>query len=304
MEDHKFIPEHLKYQLAFQNETLFKEIEKKAGYTVTPPKVEKIMGRLLFPQAPENRPYIYGCMVLSADGKMAFPDNPAGHLISKENRLDKEGALTDYWILNVCRTYADGVVLGAGTLKVPRKWTARIADPELAEARKTILGKQEEHPYPLVATLDGTDLPLDHEIFSSYPSVGIITSPAGALWLKERLGSSCTLVTRGKDFKERKEGVKIFARGEGKIPATHEIMELLRQAGIRYLLVESPSYIWHLLEEKLLDEFFLNYSCLYVGGDYVLGRTRPFNILEHPHSVLLSLGYHQGFIFTRQKLIY
>ncbi len=32
--------------------------------------------------------YLYGCMVLSFDGKMGFPDDPEGTLISKENRFD------------------------------------------------------------------------------------------------------------------------------------------------------------------------------------------------------------------------
>lgn len=303
MEALSFKLQNLKYCLAFRNEALLKEIEEKCAFS-TPPKVEKVLGSLLFPCPSDKRPYIYGCMVLSADGKMAFPDNPAGHLISAGNRIDKEGALTDYWILNVCRAYADAVILGAGTLKVPRKWTAKIADPELVEARRTILNKQEDYPYPLIATLDGTDLPLEHEIFSSYPSVGIITSPWGAEWLKERLGRDCTLISSDVEFKEKKARVKIFTRGEGKVPATSEIMKLLRQVGIEYLLVEAPSYIWHLIEEKLLDEFFLTYSCVYVGGEYGLGRTRPFTTSDHPHSVLLTLGYHQGFIYTRQKLIY
>jgi len=88
----------------------------------TPEKVKAVLGELKFPPAPADRPYLYGCMVLSFDGKMGFPDNPEGTLISKENRRDPIGGKTDFWIMNVCRAYADGVILGTGTLKArPRQ---------------------------------------------------------------------------------------------------------------------------------------------------------------------------------------
>ena len=48
-----------------------------------PEKIRTVLGELRFPAPPEERPYLYGCMVLSFDGKMGFPDDPEGTLISK-----------------------------------------------------------------------------------------------------------------------------------------------------------------------------------------------------------------------------
>ena len=133
----------------------------------TPDKVRRVMGELVFPQPPEERPYLYGCMVLSFDGKMGFPDDPEGTLISKENRFDPVGGKTDFWIMNVCRAYADAVILGTGTLKarMHKVWYAEVSDPDLVEARPG-LGKRTGQPLNIVASIDGRDVPMEHATFS------------------------------------------------------------------------------------------------------------------------------------------
>jgi hypothetical protein len=59
------------------------------------------------------------------------------------------------------------------------------------------------------------------------------------------------------------------------------------------------------MENKALDEFFINYSMVYAGGTITPGYQLPFSHIEHPHAELLTMGTHRSsFIFTRQKLYY
>ncbi len=90
--------------------------EKVRGESLmkTPEKIKAVLGELPLPEPSDKRPYLYGCMVLSFDGKMGFADDPEGTLISKMSLFDRKGADLDFWIMNVCRTFADGVIFGTG----------------------------------------------------------------------------------------------------------------------------------------------------------------------------------------------
>ena len=110
--------DELRYEHFYPNGDLLREIKEQAKIKEIPQKVKQVMGEFILPSPPENRPYTFGCMVLSMDGKMAFHDDQEGHLISQENRYDPRGGLTDFWIMNVSRAYADGVILGSGTMQV------------------------------------------------------------------------------------------------------------------------------------------------------------------------------------------
>lgn len=282
------------------------EIVRQAAVRQTPMKIKQVMGDVIFPAAPIDRPYTYGCMVLSFDGKMAFLDNQEGHLVSKENRLDATGSLADFWLMNVCRTYADAVILGCNTLRtrINKQWFAEVSDPELVADRHAVLQKKTPQPWSIIASADGRDVPLAHSILDMQPAVGILTSLSGAEYLRKNLGRKCRVVSAGDDLLREHDCIQIIAAGSGEAADTAEALRILRQGGIKNLSVEAPGYIWHLMGEKLLDEFFLNYSGVYVGGDFALGKNSPCTTAIHPHAALLTLGYHQGFIYTRQKLIY
>lgn len=271
----------------------------------TPEKVRQVMGELVFPAPPAQRPYLFGCMVLSFDGKMGFYDNPEGTLIAKENRFDPVGGITDFWILNVCRTYADGVILGTGTLRarMNKLWYAQISDPDLIQARQE-LGKAAPEPWNLVVSLDGTDVPVEHPIFHQLtPKPLILTSLEGARHLREAMGQPVRVVTRPWDLAAGSHVIQVVAAGEGR-PDTIGLLGLLRASGLRYLSVEAPGYIWQLIREGLLDEYMLNYSGVMAGGDVAVGARAGFTAQHHPHAALLSVGFGKGFLFTRQKLMY
>ena len=271
----------------------------------TPEKVRQVMGELVFPAPAADRPYIFGCMVLSFDGKMGFYDNPEGTLISKENRYDSVGGKTDFWIMNVCRAYADAVILGTGTLKarMNKLWYAQIADPDLAAARQG-LGRAGTEPLNLVASIDGRDVPADHPIFHQLtPKPIILTSLSGAAYLRENMGQPVEIVTQPCDLRAGGDVLRAVAAGEDK-PDTRAILRLLRESGLEYVSVEAPGYIWQLIREQLLDEYMLNYSGVMAGGQVALGTWAGFTAESHPHVALLSVGWGKGFLFTRQKLIY
>jgi riboflavin biosynthesis pyrimidine reductase len=301
-----FDAEKLQFDFFYPEPDLLKRLLSGAVMS-TPGKVKAVMGDLVFPPPPSRRPYLYGCMVLSFDGKMGFSDNPEGHLISKENRYDGLGAAADFWIMNVCRCYADAVILGTGTLKVrPHTlWFAEISDPDLIKARAG-LGKKTEQPLNIIASVDGRDVPLEAKILDMNPPPLIMTSESGAEYLAGALRRPCRIITAPFDsaFSAGSSGpIRIIASGK-QTPDTAGLLAILRQSGLEYVSVEAPGYIWHLIRESRLDEYFLNYSGVMAGGGYSAGTAAPFTTAAHPHAALLSLGFHKGFIYTRQKLIY
>lgn len=270
----------------------------------TPDKVRQVMGELVFPPPPADRPYLYGCMVLSFDGKMGFHDHPEGTLISRNNAFDPVGARTDFWIMNVCRAYSDAVIFGTGTLRarMDKVWYAEISDPDLAEARRG-LGKHQEEPLSIIASVDGRDIPFNHPIFSRAVKPLILTSCSGGAYLQQAAAQPVQILTEPRDLWAGRGQIQILAAGE-ETPDTAALLKLLRTSGVGYISVEAPGYIWVLLRAGLLDEYLLNYSGVLAGGPNTPGDWGGFSAFDHPHAALLSVGYGKGFLFTRQKLLY
>jgi len=68
-----------------------------------------------FPSLPKDKIYTLGSFVHSIGDKIAFPESPDGTLAAGEDRTDPNGALTDYWILNLLRTVSYDVLMGSKT---------------------------------------------------------------------------------------------------------------------------------------------------------------------------------------------
>ena len=298
-----FLTEQLKCTIFHPDQELFQTTYSNSKMK-TPTKVRSVFGELKFPKAPDQRPYIYGCMVLSFDGKMSFSDEPEGTLISKNNFFDPKGAALDFWVMNVCRCYADAVILGCGTLHVRKNkmWYAQISDDDLIVARSE-MGKKTREPLSIITSLDGTDIPFEHTIFRMNPAPLIMTSHSGADLIKKTMSRSVRVIDRPENLLCESEKIRVIVAGEEKAD-TVSLLRLLRLCGIEYVSVEAPGYVWFLLESKVLDEYFLNYSGVFAGGKMALGALNPFTSNRHPHQSLLTLGYTKGFIFTRQKILY
>lgn len=317
-----FPAEQVRIDNCYRDEKMLAEIAETSPDGRTIDKIRAVYGELLFPPAPSDRPYTFCSVVLSSDGKMAFTDRSAGPLIAKENHFDPDGALADFWMLNAMRVYSDAIILGAKTLQSEAHNTSHVFDREMAEQRTSQLGKT-PCPLNIVVSFDATDIPLDHIIFEVDPEesfpVAIATSPDGGAYLHERFHKEHVLigpyadkaavtdeeVERVRARLAADDAIPVFLTGRGDAPDAKTLLYLLRRLGMTRLLVESPSYNWHLMEQEMLDEYFINYSMVYAGGGITPGYNRGFAHDVHPHAKLLTVGLHRSsFLFTRQKLFY
>lgn len=312
-----FPTQDIKLNILMRQEEALAKI-KAESKDIVPEKVKEVYGELYLPEPSEDRPYTFASIVLSSDGKIAFPDDPQGPLIAGKNRLDPEGGKADFWVLNMLRAYSDASLIGARTLQAEPDGTSHVFCEELSRARTEVMGKPSVYPINLVVSFDGTDIPLEHKVFTSGQVQAMIaTSPDGGIYLDREMKqahrcfgpyvtSADVDIDEIQGFIAANPGViPVFLTGTGVRPDSKVLLSLLRRLGIRKMCIESPSYMWHLIENKAMDEMFINYSMVFVGGTTAMGTYRAFTTADHPHSEMLMLSAHRSnFIFTRQKLRY
>lgn len=274
--------------------------------------IEQVLSsQLQFTRSSPDRPLLYSSLVMSIDGRIAYPDAPEGPFIASKNRKAGTGSLVDWWILNLLRASSDALMFGANTLTAEAESTGHVYDANLAQAR--IEAGLQPVPWNVIPTLDGLDLPLDHKEFTCGEiPVLIYTSPSGYENLKTRLTGEWTLLGPYTDSTEvtacldpKKKYVMVT--GLDKFPDHQVGMRALKRLGIGKLLVESPTLTHLLIQEQLMDELFFNYSCVYVGGNALtIGQSFPaFAAEDHPHTALLSVHMHSPhFMYLRHRLIY
>jgi len=313
-----FSAEAMKLTVVNRAEEILRDLKAQSKEQATPAKIIEVYDELFFPASPEDRPYTFGSIVLSMDGKMAYEDDPQGPLVAAKNLLDMDGGLCDFWILNVLRAYADGVIVGAGTLAAEPRMISNCFDQDLVDARFEVLGKKTVAPLNIVVSFDGTDIPLEHGIFSTQGlKAAIATSPDGGAYLEKHFqaehlmfGPYATIAEVNADevvarMEENPEAIPIFLTGHGSSPDSEVLLFILKKMGLDKLIIESPSYMWHLMSIGAMDEMFINYSSVFVGGHKAPGAFHAFSVDAHPHSQILTTAIHQSnFIFTRQKLYY
>lgn len=310
----------LKIHEIYRNEALLQEMESlSAGCKSLPDASRYYTTPVVFPKPGSDRPYIVSSIVLSADGKMAFMDNQVGPLIAKLNELDPTGGADDFWCLNMLRANSDGILVGARTLQNEPTYINNCMDISLFRQRQEVLGKPNQ-PCQVVVSLDATDIPYEHITFrvdtEERLKMLIATSVVG--WeniqrdshLKHCLVGPFTsrdqvdaaqLPAMDRDF----DLVPVIVTGQGAEPDTELLLYVLRKLGMEVVCAEAPSYCGHLMQHGCLDEYFINYSMLYVGGTMSPGAAFPKSWKDHPHADLVSVGIHrQNFLFTRQKIRY
>ncbi|MCX7904389.1 MAG: dihydrofolate reductase family protein [Caloramator sp.] len=279
-------------------------------------KIKYVYGELVFPEIPSDRPYTFGSFVLSLDGKIAFEDAPEGPFIAKKNIYDQDGADTDFFILNMLRANADGIIVGAKTMANEPGMTAHIFDQELEDARvKAGYGKI---PYNIVISQKGKEIPFDHILLNTPEiPVMILTSPEGVKFVEKNLKRPYFVIDSTqsninehdiiKDFNSNKDKIIVLVTGEGSQTNIEVSLKLLKLIGINKLLIESPTFTHALIKHKMLDEMFLNYSCIYLGGKAVnLGfNDQSFTSTDHPHTEVITIHAHSPhFFYFRHRLIY
>ncbi len=284
-------------------------------------KTETVYGPLRFPELPRDRPYLYASMVLSLDGKIAFEDAPEGPLIAQLNRMDPDGGAADFWLLNMLRMISDATMGFGGpadrkeeseTAKlfgVDLEGSGNLCDQDLEDAR--LAEGQGPLPWGIITSLDGSEIGFNHPSMNNHPLIPtmVTTSPVGMDRIKSQCKAEYFVVDDPEKVPgvDKRKGMPVIITGSGAMPDAHATMKILKKLGMNKILIEGPSYCHHLIQLGLLDEMFLNYSCIYVGGKALsLGmRGNSFTSKNHPHTEMLSIHTHgPHFFYLRHKMIY
>ncbi len=282
-------------------------------------KAKEIYGELRFPTPPPNRPYTCGSLVQSIDGKIAYIDNPAGPVIASANKLDPEGGATDFWLLNHFRASMDVVIAGAGTMHKEPDGTVCVMDQNLEDER--IARGMSRIPWVVICSLDGSDIRYEDALLINQPAI-IHSSPAAEPIIAGNLPYPSFVIGPYTDAKaaladadnirtlfdtKSPQNIPVILTGVGSRPDEEAMLTILHILGLRRALVESPSYCIALMGKGLLDEFLLDMSCVFVGGDAMsMGKSIPaFTSTNHPHSKVLSIHMHSpSFFYFRHKMVY
>lgn len=315
----EFVAEKIKMNRIFASDSL--EDYKNIPFDCE--KIKEVYGdNLRFPEIPEDRPYIFASFVSSIDGKLAYADEPSAFYVAAKNILAGEGSLADFWVLNALRGVCDAAIIGGNSLNTDNNYSMHIFDEDIE--RERVSNGLPQIPLNIVISLDATDIPLEHNIFKDrrIPTI-IATSPIGLEHIKKNMKQDYIVLgpyTRVADIEENREKiintlenfentvVPIIITGEGTFPNAKLLMKILRESGVEKLLIESPGYGNYLIKQEMMDELFLNLSCVYIGGGdtMTLGKAdKGFLSTYHPHTEVLSIhSYNPHFFFLRHKLIY
>ena len=277
----------------------------------------KVFGEIRFPELSEDRAYTMACFVTSIDGKIAYLDNPAGPVIAQGNALDPDGAQADFWVLNLMRATADAIFGGAVTMQKEPNGLVCLFDQPLEDARVKL--GMPRAPWFILCSLDGTDIPFNDTLLANQPCI-FNTSPEGLKVIEKGIRQEYYVVGPYNSpdeidiekikvvFEENKyKKTPVIITGQGTRTNTEIVLRLLKLMGINRAMVESPSYCHSMLQDGLLDEITLNYSCVYIGGTAIgFGNgMEPFTSVHHPHSEMLSIHSHSpSFFYFRHKFVY
>ena len=131
----------------------------------------------------------------------------------------------------------------------------------------------------LVATSEEGIKNLKQEITKEYYELPLVKTEEDKKKIKELIA-------------ENEGKIAVLVTGEGKNTDAAEMLKVLRAMGMEKVLVESPTYCHHMMREGLLDEIFINTSCIFPSTD-------------HPHSEIVTMHMHSPhFIYTRYKMLY
>jgi len=206
-------------------------------------------GKLGFPPAPADRPWIYSNFVQSLDGVASFKGHhPLGSDISQ--------SAEDRWLMDLLRAHADAILLGLNTL-VEETYVVggrgpiyQIEDPALRELRRKLGRRREMNIF--VSGNIAQDLH-DYRVFD-----GDIVEP---IIVTTTSGLNKLLDMRPPP------GTHAVVAGEGKLVDLPKAMGILRaQFGIEYLLCEGgPTLYGYMTKSGLIDEKFCTISPVEVG---------------------------------------
>jgi len=208
-------------------------------------------GKLGFPQAPAERPWIYSNFVQSLDGIVSF-----GGLDASGSALSQSAE--DRWLMDLLRANADAVLLGMSTLReearlgdeTKRGPVFRIMDTHLRALRSRLGYGREKNIF--VTGSASVELAKFRVFDGNYVDPWVVTTAGGAARLA------------GQGQKQ----VKVIVAGQGRLVDLEEMARILRRDfGVRYLLCEGgPTLYGNMSRAGLIDEKFLTIAPLEVGA--------------------------------------
>jgi len=203
-----------------------------------------------------ERPYSYSNFVMSHDGRVSFniPGHEGGGDVSGFNRHDQ-------WLMALARSRADAVVVGANTLRTEseHEWTAGFIFPEDEKAFGEFRQAEgiTELPLQVIVTRSG-ELRAEAAIFRSDDfRVLVATSTVGSQRLE----------------KVSLANAEILEFGDEDVDLAKLYRSLHQDFGCQTILCEGgPKLYASLVESKQLDEEFLTYSPVLIGGGLMTPR--------------------------------
>lgn len=293
--------------------SIYEDIPSNYNYLpLSSTKIQAVYGSsLLLPPLNSNRPLVVSSFVESIDGKITYKNSNGGTLIANSNFKDKKGGLADFWLMNMLRAVSDAVIIGSSMLHECIDSVAHIYDNDLEKDR--LINNKPAMPMNILPTLTGQSIDYSNKIFQQEDlSLLIVSTKQGIKHVKKHL--LCPYIEIIADDLDNLNYTvantigKVLIVGVGeKLIDNHLFLKILKKMGINLISVEASYYFHNLLQDKLVDEIFLNYSGIYLGGEHIgiAEKAKGFSVNNHPHCRILSLKMHSPyFIYTRQKFEY
>jgi len=255
--------------------------ETDAPAYALPEELGRLYGRLGFPSR-----VVYSNFVSSLDGVVALGSGvSSGSVISGRYAADR-------FLMGLLRACADGVVIGAGTLRATpgHLWTPAKVFPDLAAAFTALRQTRGLSPEPRLVLLTATgDLDMKHPALVK--GAIVLTTRAVADKIGRRLPPAC----------------EVIALGEGKEVNIKRAFGEMSNMGFDVVLSEGgPHLTGELIKAGLLDEMFLTLSPAFAGRkkDLRLGMVEGVELLPKVPvwSRLLSARRHTDYLFLRYAL--
>ena len=240
-----------------------------------PVSASELVERLDFAErahAAPLRPYVILNMVSTVDGRASIG-----------GRSGAIGGRADRVLFHALRASVDGVMAGAGTIRVERY--GRIIASEAARAQRVRRGLSEE---PLACIVSGRlSLPADIPLLAEPAARVVILTPSAA---------SVTGAAAQIEY--------VRAERDGRLDLPRALAELSERFSVRTLLCEGgPHLNGELLQAGLVDELFLSLSPKLAGGEETTGESLRIIAgaeFEQPLELeLLGVLEHESHLFLR-----
>ena len=303
---YEFNPNNLKIKQIYKSEAL-------GEYHYAPvrsDKIEQIYGsQLMFREKLPDRPVIFASYVESMDGKLAYADNSDAFYIARKNMQCGFGKDVDFWILNMLRAVCDAAIIGGNTLNIDPDYGMYCLDEDLNRDRER--AGRARYPVQIITSLDCTEINFAHSLLNQNKIPKILTtSPRGLEVVKQKCQNFADISSNPSAYQQLmfSDTLPVIVTGSGAETDAELLMRKLKATGIDFLLIESPGYGHYLISQKLLDEIFFNFSCVYIGGydTMTMGKAAPgFTSENHPHARTLSIhAYNDYYFYFRYAMNY